>query len=143
MKYILIPVILLIQAGVAYYVVFNVLLKHPNHVEEQKVQKENLDVGQFFEVNDLVVNTAESGGRRYLVMELALETKEAELIEEAKTKEIWIRDALLTLISKKTAEELVELTARAKLKKEILETLNPKMAKGKFERLYFKKYILQ
>lgn len=143
LKFILIPVILLIQAGAAYFIVFNMLLKHPNHVEEPKPKKDNLEVGQFYEVDDIVVNPADSGGRRYLVLELGLETSTSELIEEAGTKEIWIRDAIITLLTKKTAEEFLEITARSKLKKEILETINRKMIAGKFHRIYFKKYILQ
>lgn len=143
LKFILIPLILLIQAGIAYYVVFNVLLKDPNQLEEPKAQKENLDVGQFFEINDLVVNPAESGGRRYLVLEVALETTNQKLLEEVKSKEIWVRDAIITLLTKKTAEELIELTVRTKLKKEILDVLNARMAEGEFDRLYFKKYLLQ
>ncbi|MFQ5649081.1 MAG: flagellar basal body-associated protein FliL [bacterium] len=143
LKIILIPVILLIQAAAAYYIVFNVLLKHPNHVEEPKPKKENLEVGQFYEITDLVINPAESGGRRYLVLELALETDNSKLLEEATSKEIWIRDAIITLLTKKTAEELLELSIRKKLKKQILETLNNRMAEGKFERIYFKKYLLQ
>lgn len=143
LKFILIPVILLIQAGAAYYIVFNVLLKHPNAVAEAKPKKDNLEVGQFFEVNDIVVNPADSGGRRYLVIEIGLETAKPELIDEATSKEIWIRDAIITLLTKKTSEEFLEVSARSKLKKEILETLNRKMVTGKFDRLYFKKYILQ
>lgn len=143
LKFILIPVILIAQAVGAYFIVFNLLLKHPNHTEEPKQKKQNLEVGQFFELDDVVINPAESGGRRYLVLEMALETKNPKLIEEAKSKEIWIRDAIITLLTKKTAQEFMELSAREKLKKEILDILNRKMMLGKFERLYFKKYILQ
>lgn len=143
LKIILIPVIFLVQIVVAYYVVFNVLLEHPNHEEAVKPNKEALKVGQFFEIDDLVINPAESGGRRYLVVELALETTNTNLLEEARSKEIWIRDAVITLLTQKTTEELLETTARTDLKKQILATLNAKMLEGRFERLYFKKYILQ
>jgi len=143
LKFILIPIILLSQAGIAYYVVFNVLLKNPEAEAKPKARQETMQVGQFFEVNDIIVNPANSGGRRYLVLELGLETNTPEVIEEATIKEIWIRDAIITLLTNKTAEELMEITARKKLKKEILATINRKLIKGKFERIYFKKYIVQ
>lgn len=143
LKLILIPVIILLQAGAAYHIVFNVLLQHPNHVEAPKVPKENLEVGHFYEINDIVINPAESGGRRYLVMELGLETNDSDLIKEAESKDIWIRDAIITLLANKTSDDLMELTARKKLKKEILDLLNRKMIKGRFDRIYFKKYIIQ
>lgn len=143
LKFILIPVILLIQAGAAYFIVFNMLLKHPNHVENPKPKKGKLEVGQFYEVDDIVVNPADSGGRRYLVLDIGLETSNPELIDEAGRKEIWIRDAIITLLTRKTSEEFLEVSARSLLKKEILDSLNLKMVAGKFDRIYFKKYILQ
>lgn len=143
LKFILIPVIILVQAAAAYYVVFNVLLKPQDEIEEPKAPKENLTVGQFFEINDIVVNPAGSGGRRYIVIELAMETSDAKLLEEATGKEIWVRDAIISLLTSKTAEELIEPTARQKLKKQILGIINGKMLEGKFDRIYFKKYILQ
>ena len=141
LKFILIPVILLGQAVGAYYLVFNVLIEHPNKQESPKAN--NLQVGQFFELNDIVINPAGSAGRRYIVLELGLETTEPKLIEEAKSKEIWIRDAILTLLTNKKEEELLDLSKRSLLKKQILNIMNSKMAEGKFSRVYFKKYIMQ
>jgi len=143
LKFILIPVILLVQLGAAYHIVFNMMLKPPEEVKETKPPKEKKAVGQFYEINDIVVNPAESGGRRYLVAEIGLETNDENLVAEATSKEIWIRDAILSLLGNKTAEELMEVTTRKKLKKEILDLLNKQMDEGKFERLYFKKYLIQ
>ena len=143
LKFVLIPLIIIIQAVAAYFIVFNILLKQPKHQEKQKPKTENLEVGQFYELNDIVVNPAGSGGRRYLVVEMGLETADPLLVVEAKSKEIWVRDAVITLLTNKTSEELMEVLAMQKLKKEILDTINRKMMAGKFERIYFKKYIIQ
>jgi len=143
LKFILIPVVLAAQAVGAYYVVFNVLLEHPSQAIQPQKSKPNLEVGQFFEINDIVVNPLGSAGRRYLVVEMGLETTTPEVIQEAESKEIWIRDAIITLLTNKTAEELLDLSIRKDLKKEILTALNRKLSKGKFERLYFKRYIIQ
>jgi len=143
LKFMLIPVILLVQATAAYFVVFNILLKGPAKEAQAAPKKPKLEVGQFFELNDIVINPAESGGRRYLVVELGLETQDPMVVEEATSKEIWIRDAIISLLTEKTAQELMEVSVRNRLRKEILETINVKMDQGKFDRLYFKKYILQ
>ncbi len=143
LKFVLIPVILLVQAVAAYFVVFNLLLKSPNQELQAEPKKPKLEVGQFFELNDIVINPAESGGRRYLVVELGLETQDAALVEEAKSKEILIRDAIISLLTSNTAEELMQVSVRNRLRKDILETLNEQMSQGKFDKLYFKKYILQ
>lgn len=143
LKLILIPVIILIQAVAAYYIVFNILLKHPNHVEEPKRKKENLEVGIFYEINDIVVNTSGSGGRRYFVIEIGLETRKQEVVDEATSKEIWIRDAILTLLTNKTTAELMDASARKMLKREVLGLINKKLVEGQFNNIYFKKYIIQ
>jgi len=143
LKFALIPVILVVQAAVAYFVVFNVLLKPEVEEVQAAPEKPKLEVGQFFELNDIVINPAESGGRRYLVVELGLETQDPMVVEEATSKEIWIRDAIISLLTQKTAQELMEVSVRNRLKEEIIETINAKMDQGKFSKLFFKKYILQ
>jgi len=143
LKLILIPMIIIIQAVAAYYIVFNILLKHPNHAEMPQQQKENLAVGFFYEINDIVVNPSGSGGRRYLVLEIGLETDEEKVVAEAESKEIWIRDAILTLLTNKTSDELMDVAARRILKKEIIGIINRKLAEGQFKNIYFKKYIIQ
>jgi len=142
LKFILIPTILLAQAVGAYFLVFNVLLEHPN--KEKNAQKtNNLEVGHFFELSDIVVNPASTSGKRYLVMEIGLETKEEKVITEAESKEIWFRDAINTLLTNKTDTELLNLSKRSLLKKEILKLINSRMKAGKFSKVYFKKYIMQ
>jgi flagellar basal body-associated protein FliL len=141
-KFILIPTILIAQAIGAYFLVFNVLLEHPN--KGKRAQKNNnLEVGQFFELSDIVVNPANTSGNRYLVLEIGLEAKEEELIIEAASKEIWLRDAINTLLTNKTETELLDVSKRSLLKKEILKLINSRMQEGKFSKVYFKKYIMQ
>ncbi|TDI83727.1 MAG: flagellar basal body-associated FliL family protein [Caldithrix sp.] len=142
LKFILIPVILIVQAVGAYFLVFNVLLEHPN--KEKNTQKTNhLEVGYFFELNDIVVNPSSTSGKRYLVMEIGLEAKEEKVIAEAESKEIWFRDAINTLLTNKTDAELLNLSKRSLLKKEILKLVNSRMKEGTFSKVYFKKYIMQ
>ncbi len=142
LKFILIPTILIAQAIGAYFLVFNVLLEHPN--KGKRAQKTNhLEVGQFFELNDIVINPASTSGNKYLVLEIGLEAKEEALIIEAESKEIWLRDAINTLLTNKTYKELLDVSKRSLLKKEILRLINSRMKEGRFSKVYFKKYIMQ
>lgn len=142
LKFIMIPVILLAQAAGAYYLVFNVLIEHPNRSEGPK-STHNLKVGQFFELNDIVVNPAGTSGRRYLVIEMGLETDDDRVVEEAQLKEIWIRDAVITLLTNMNEQELLDLSKRSDLKRKILDIMNRKLSAGKFNRVFFKKFIMQ
>ncbi|MFQ5771952.1 MAG: flagellar basal body-associated protein FliL, partial [bacterium] len=115
----------------------------PEKAQTSKSKRQENRVGQFFEIKDMVVNPAGTLGRRFLVIELGLETHNSKLVEEAQTKEIWMRDAIISLLTQKTTDELLDITKRDVLKKEILDLLNSKMSKTKFEKLYFTKYIMQ
>jgi flagellar FliL protein len=143
LKFIMIPIILIAQLVGAYFIVFNYLLVHPNRNEEPQKKKESLQVGQFYELDDIVVNPAGTGGKRFLVVEIGFESKIPEVITEAESKDIWIRDAIITILTTKGPEELMDFSRRQDLRMEILSTINRKMLNGKFENLYFKKYIMQ
>ncbi len=142
LKVILIPTILIAQAVGAYFLVFNVLLVHPNNGKNAQ-KTSSLEVGFFFELGDIIINPAGTSGKRFLVMEIGLEAKKEELIAEAESKEIWFRDAINTLLTNKTEAELLDISKRSLLKKEILKLINGRMKEGKFSKVYFKKYIMQ
>ncbi len=140
LKIALIPVVIGVQALLAYYLVFNVFAQKPDKPKEEKKTKE---VGQFFELKDIVVNPAGTMGHRFLVIELGFETHDPKLIEEAQSKEIWIRDAVISYMANKTPEDLLDIHLREQFKDEILKMVNTKLNHGNFETLYFTKYILQ
>ena len=142
LKFILIPTILIAQAVGAYFLVFNVLLEHPNKGKNAR-KTNHLEVGHFFELGDIVINPANTSGKKYLVMEIGLEAKKEKVITEAESKEIWFRDAINTLLTNKTEAELLDISKRSLLKKEILKLINNRMKEGKFSKVYFKKYIMQ
>ena len=142
LKFILIPTILIAQAVGAYFLVFNVLLVHPNKGKGAQ-RTNNLDVGFFFELSDIIVNPASTSGKRFLVMEIGLEAKKEKVITEAESKEIWFRDAINTILTNKTEAELLDISKRSLLKKEILKLINSRMKEGKFSKVYFKKFIMQ
>ncbi|MFQ5705951.1 MAG: flagellar basal body-associated protein FliL [bacterium] len=143
LKILLIPIILVVQAGVAYFVVVNYLIGKPENPQSKPSKQHNQEVGQFLEIKDIVVNPAGTLGRRFLVAEMGLETHNPDLIEEAETKRIWIRDAVLSFLREQTSEELLDLSKREALKAKLLQVVNKKLTKAKFEKLYFTKYIMQ
>lgn len=141
-KFVVIPLVLLAQAGVAYYLVANYLVAKPETAETPEEARQ-VEAGQFFEVKDVVVNPAGTLGRRFLVVELGFETHNPDVIEEAEKKNIWIRDAIISLLSKKTSDDLLDIATREQIKGEVLERVNANLVSGQFEQLYFTKYIVQ
>jgi len=143
LKFILIPLVLILQAAAAYYLIGHFLLDEPETAEAARQPERPQTVGQFFEINDIVVNPAGTLGRRYLVFEMSLETHDAALIQEAEAKKPWIRDAIISYLVEKTTEELLDVTKRTQLKTELLFTVNQNLSNGEFEKIYFTKFIMQ
>lgn len=105
--------------------------------------EEPIQYGQFATINDLLINPRDSGGKRFLVLSLGVETKSSEVIVELGEKEIVIRDAILQLLSEHTADELASIALRESLKEQVVVRLNTVLQKGKIDRLYFTQYLLQ
>ncbi|MFB6272198.1 MAG: flagellar basal body-associated protein FliL [Salinibacter sp.] len=101
------------------------------------------EYGSFTRVKGLVVNPAGSGGNRYLAVSLAFESNSSSVMQELKDKKIVVRDAILTLLSARTVDELSDPDQRDELKRTILKETNRILRRGKVERLYFTEFVLQ
>ncbi len=112
-------------------------------IVEKAAGTEPIRYGQFATINDLLINPKQSGGKRFLVLSLGVETKSSSVIAELDEKEIVVRDAILQLLSEHTAEELASIELRESLKEEVVSRLNSILQSGEIDRLYFTQYLLQ
>ncbi len=99
--------------------------------------------GSFTRMEGLVVNPSGSDGTRYLATSIAFESKSEGVRAEIENKKVVVKDAILTLLSEQTAEELSDPERRDDLKKELLETTNRILNDGTVDRLYFTEFVLQ
>lgn len=112
-------------------------------VVEKVKGNEPIQYGQFATINDLLVNPRDSGGKRFLVLSLGVETKSSDVIAELAEKEIVVRDAILQMLSEHTADELSSIDLRETIKTQLIARLNSLLQKGEIDRLYFTQYLLQ
>lgn len=112
-------------------------------IVEKAKGSEPIKYGQFSTINDLLINPKNSGGKRFLVLSLGVETKSSDVIAELDEKEIVVRDAILHMLSEHTADELSSIELRESLKVRLTERLNSLLQKGEIDRLYFTQYLLQ
>lgn len=110
---------------------------------DESAESAPIEYGEFTTIEDLLINPAGSGGKRFLVVSLGVESRSGSVIAELAQKEIVVRDAVLRLLSRRTADELGSIDLRAQIKDEILTELNGVLQKGEIERLYFTQYLLQ
>ncbi|MGB9919153.1 MAG: flagellar basal body-associated FliL family protein [Moorellales bacterium] len=90
----------------------------------------------------LVVNLADSGGRRYLRVTITLEYAEPRVEKELQKAGYKIRDAIIQALRSKTAADLAPDRAE-QIRQELIETVNRYLETGRVTGLYFQEFIIQ
>lgn len=96
----------------------------------------------IFEQNFLV-NLSDKDVLRYLKMTLGVEISDQRVAEEIKNKTVEIRDAIITLVSAQTSEDLSTTEGKEKLKLLIADSVNSFLTSGKVTKVYFVDFVMQ
>lgn len=110
---------------------------------EEEATDPPIEYGEFAQLEPLVVNPAETGGSRYLMVSVGLESAEPAVLEEIAAKDIVVRDLINDVLSTKTVPVLSDVGNREALKQEIRTLLNGILSEGEIDRLYFTQFMLQ
>lgn len=94
-------------------------------------------------IENLMLNPAESGGRRFLVVTATFELKDASAEETMKDHEAEVRDRILEVLGRKTVDELSDITKREDIKTEVLGAVAPLFAKGSVLQVFFPQFVIQ
>lgn len=94
-------------------------------------------------LENLVLNPAGSGGSRFLLLSVAIETGSATAGTEMTTRDAELRDIILTSLGTKTVDQLTEMTAREGIKTEVQNAIVARFGKGSVKRLYFPQFVVQ
>lgn len=105
--------------------------------------KDLAEIGEFYIVNDLIINPAATGGRRHLMVSLGLEYHNPLVAEELARRDPQIRDNLITLLGGQEVSVLADIKYREDIRRSLLKAINYYLTEGKVERLYFVKYVFQ
>jgi len=98
---------------------------------------------QLFEVSQIIVNPASTVGSRFLSCSVAFELRKAGDLQIFESREIKIRDALITILSARTVDELADTRSRESLRTQILDKINQLADPAKATAVYFKDFVLQ
>ncbi len=104
---------------------------------------DDLTVGPMFAVDGLIINLMSEGGARYAKLSVALELDAQELAPEMLAKKAMVTDKIITVVSSKTAEELMNLKGKEGVKNEIMEKVNEKLKDGRVKNVYFTNFVVQ
>lgn len=137
-KYFLLAMAVIIQVLLAYTVVDKNYHRIYSALESSRSSETFI-----YPITDLIVNPANSNGRRYLVVELSLELKSEEcalLIEKNIQK---LKHNLNETLATRTVEQLVQFQEREMLRKELAIVTNRTIGENSVQNLYFTKYVMQ
>ncbi|MCX6169917.1 MAG: flagellar basal body-associated FliL family protein [Ignavibacteriales bacterium] len=149
--------IFIVQLIAVYFITANFLLNkvQTNHsatetpqVETKKeaapAQASSKELGKFvFMIEDLIVNPAKTDGKRLLLSSLGFDVSSEKDDQELKSKEVLLKDAVISIMSSKEMTQLSNIAYRDTLRTEIIKRLAQVMPAVKINTIYFSKYILQ
>ncbi len=104
---------------------------------------DDLVAGPMFAVDNLIVNLMSEGGARYAKFSVALELDAQELAPEMLAKKAIVTDIIISVVSSKTAEELMNIKGKEGVKNEIMEKVNERLKDGRVKNVYFTNFVVQ
>ena len=94
-------------------------------------------------IDNLVLNPAGSGGTRFLLASVGLQTTSAAAAEIVKKREVEARDVVLAVLGAKHVEDLAEITNRERIKGELKSALDSLFGPGVLRKIYFPQFVIQ
>jgi len=113
--------------------------------QQQSEGKEDsgAELGQIYEVPDVIVNPRSSGVRRYLNVTFAFECLDKATVQELDKRNVQMRDLLIAILTSKSVDEIDEVEEKKQLKAEVVEKINQILTKGKVKAVYFSNFVIQ
>lgn len=136
-KIFLLVLILAGQGYLAYVIVDNY---YPSIYAKMNAE-EPPELGMYM-MEQLVVNPANTNGRRYLMVEISLEMN-VEHIPLMETSNPKVKQELIETFSRRTVSQLTTAEERYKLREEVTDIINSSIGETSVQNLYFTKYVLQ
>ncbi|MGK7346787.1 MAG: flagellar basal body-associated FliL family protein [Candidatus Nitrospinota bacterium M3_3B_026] len=140
--------ILVIGGGAAaYFLVMPRLAAAPEPAaksgEEAPAETEaGASLGATYELDPFIVNLT-GDVNRYLKVVVVLQLSDKNVAEEIANRSPQIKDTVITLLSSKTAEEILSIQGKYDLKMEMAKRINALLTTGVVRKLYFVEFVIQ
>ena len=149
--------IFIAQLVIVYFVTANILMKK---IETQNtgavkdsvktvqastpVSQPPAELGKFiYSIDDIIVNPADTDGKRLLLTSVGFDLPKADMQNELKTREAMVKDVVISTLSGENIEKLSDTAYRDTLKMAIAGKLKKLIPDVAINNVYFSKYIIQ
>jgi flagellar FliL protein len=99
--------------------------------------------GEFFELENLVVNPAGSRGERFLMVSVAFEVPDGATVNQLHEREVQVRDVVSATLESQTLETLTKQGARQELKRQLSEAVAELAGNPAWMRVYIPRFVIQ
>ena len=142
---IIIAILVLCLLGGGFYVWKSGLLSGGDSGEEgiEEQEEVHVEMGPTYPLETFIVNLVGGRGKNYLKAKIELELDSDKTVVEIDKYLPKIKDAILTMMSSKSNEEISSLEGKYQLRAEIISTLNQFLKTGKIKNVYFTDFIVQ
>lgn len=96
-----------------------------------------------FQLDPFILNIPNNGAPKFLKISIVLDLANAGLVETAKAKQAPVRDAIISLVSSKQAEDFLSQEGKMQLKEELIMRINQILNEGSVKNIYFTELIMQ
>ncbi|MFO7445022.1 MAG: flagellar basal body-associated FliL family protein [Ignavibacteriaceae bacterium] len=148
--------IFIVQLVVVYFLTANFLLSKITKPDIDTISKDSSAVSKttdagsskelgkhIFLIEDIVVNPADTEGKRLLLTSVGFDLQEETAIQDYKSKEVLLKDAIVTTLSSKSLMQLSNTSFKDSIKSEIITRVKSLIPGSKLNTVYISKYILQ
>jgi flagellar protein FliL len=94
-------------------------------------------------LDNVVLNPASSGGSRYLLMSIAIESADKAAMDALALRDAELKDLILTTLGKKSVDELSNVADRDAIKAELVAAIQERFGKKSIKQLYFPQFVIQ
>jgi|GEM_PF-970801 len=139
---IILVAILAVEAVSSHFILRATLFsKPPKPKSKEKV--EQVEFGEIFQLDGLIINPTNSRGSKHLLIDIGLQTTDASILAELGEKELLLRDNLNTFLSAQKLEVLTDINMRQKIRERLKEIVDYNLSEGEVDKVYFIRYVLQ
>lgn len=94
-------------------------------------------------LDDIVVNPAGTGGRRYIKVDVALELGEHGDVEWVQSRSYQMKDLIIRELTARTVDELTDPVAKEEMRESMIFELNRLLDENTVTNLLFTEYVIQ
>lgn len=111
----------------------------------EPAQKTNSEAGIMYDLPALIVNLTDPSGAKYLRVSITVEIppKNEKLMAEIEQKLPKIKDAIIMILTSKTAEEVFTSQGKTSLKREVERRINSLLANGRIMDVFITDFVVQ